>query len=487
MKKYISLLALSFTLTFTGCESLVSDLNDDLNNPTDAPAELMFTGIELAAASVHEGYNSLLSSIWSGYYIGYDRQWADFQVYNVAGSYFDGMWSSSYYGIHRNARIILEKIEPQGLKVMAGMTKVLMAHNIGTMTALYGDIPYTQAAQLETYPNAKYDSQAEIYASMQKLLDEAIVDLETGVGIPRAGTDILLGGDPKKWIEVAYTLKARFYTDTKEYALAATAAAKGVSRAANSMYFPHGTILNQNQNFIYNFLAVSRIGDAAAVTKTGEASQLLKLIDPTLTSSYRGNAKTDETARFNFYYLRQGVNVANRVEPNTIKRATQVGFMSVDASFPLVTFQENKLTQAEMAIRAGSFADGLKFLNEYRAFMNSGGGYINPTTATNFTFKYLPYEDADFVSGGMENKDNIAKNDALLREILEERYVTFYCQTIGWNDERRNRNSAVGVKITPSTGTRLPWRFIYSQNEINGNPLAPKPVPGVFDTMTIYK
>jgi len=74
MKKYISLLALAFTLTFTGCESMVSGLNDDLNNPTDAPAELMFTGVELAVASVHEGYNSLLSSIWSGYYIGYDRQ-----------------------------------------------------------------------------------------------------------------------------------------------------------------------------------------------------------------------------------------------------------------------------------------------------------------------------------------------------------------------------------------------------------------------------
>lgn len=487
MKKYITTFALATTMLLGSCESLVSNMNDDLNNPTDAPAELMFTGVELAVASVHEGYNSLLSSIWSGYYFGYDRQWADFHVYNVAGSYFDGMWSSSYYGIHRNARLLLAKIEPQGIKVLAGMTKVLMAHNMGTMTALYGDIPFSQAAQLEEFPNAKYDSQADVYKGVQLLLDEAIKDLETGVGVPRAGTDVLLGGDPKKWIEVAYTLKARFYTDTKEYALAATAAAKGVSKAANSMYMPHGTILNQNQNFIYSFLAVSRIGDAAAATKTGEPSYLVKLTDPTLTTTYRGNTKTDETARFNFYFLRQGVNVPNRIEPNTQKRATQVGFMSVDAAFPLVTFQENKLTQAEMAIRAGSFTNALAYLNEHRAFLNTGGGYINSVTATNFTYKYLPYEEKDFDAGGIENVDKIAKNDALLREILEERYVTFYCQTIGWNDERRNRTSAVGIKITPNAGTRLPWRFIYSQNEINGNPLAPKPVPGVFDAMAIYK
>lgn len=487
MKKYISTAALAITLSLTACDSLVSNLNDDLNNPTDAPAELMFTGIELAAASVHEGYNSLLSSIWSGYYFGYDRQWADFHVYNVAGSYFDGMWSSSYYGIHRNARLLLAKIEPQGVKVLAGMTKVLMAHNMGTMTSLYGDIPFSQAAQLEEFPNAKYDTQTEVYAGVQKLLDEAIKDLETGVGVPRAGTDVLLGGDPKKWIEVAYTLKARFYTDTKEYPLAAVAAAKGVSKAINSMYMPHGVIQGQNQNFIYNFLAVSRIGDGAAVTKANAPCHLLKLIDPTLTTTYRGNAKTDETARFNFYYLRQGVNVPNRVEPNTQKRATQVGFMSVDAAFPLVTFQENKLTQAEMALRAGSFADALAYLNEYRAFMNTGGGYINSVTAANFSYKYLPYVEADFVKGGMENTDGIAQNDALMREILEERYVAFYCQTIGWNDERRNRTSPTGIKLTPNAGDKLPMRFIYSQNEINGNPLSPKPVPGVFDAMAIYK
>ncbi|MFT6203355.1 MAG: hypothetical protein ACI9V1_000518 [Spirosomataceae bacterium] len=486
MRKSISILALAITLVFTGCESIVSGLNEDLNNPTDAPAELMFTGIELAMASVHEGYNSLLSSVFSGHYAGRDRQWGDFQVYNLAGVYFDGMWSSSYYGIHRNARLILEKIEPQGVRVLAGMTKVIMAHNLGTMTALYGDIPYTEASQLETFPNAKYDSQVAVYAGMQTLLDEAIADLESGVGIPSAGTDILLGGDPKKWLEVAYTLKARFYTDTKEYALAATAAAKGVSSPNNSMYFPHGTTQDQNQNFIYSFLAVSRIGDVAAESSSGTPAQLLKMIDPELSSTYRGNEKTDETARFNFYYLRQGVNVPNRVEPNTVKRATQVGFMSIDAAFPLVTFQENKLTQAETALRVGNFDESLVYLNEYRAYLNNGG-YLHPVTAANFSYKYLAYNAADFENGGMENADGISKDDALLREILEERYVSFYCQTVGWNDERRNRGSMAGVKLTPNAGTQLPWRFIYSQNEINGNPLAPNPVPGVFTMMPIYQ
>jgi hypothetical protein len=224
----------------------------------------------------------------------------------------------------------------------------------------------------------------------------------------------------------------------------------------------------------------------AAESSSGTPAQLLKMIDPELSSTYRGNEKTDETARFNFYYLRQGVNVPNRVEPNTVKRATQVGFMSIDAAFPLVTFQENKLTQAETALRVGNFDESLVYLNEYRAYLNNGG-YLHPVTAANFSYKYLAYNAADFENGGMENADGISKDDALLREILEERYVSFYCQTVGWNDERRNRGSMAGVKLTPNAGTQLPWRFIYSQNEINGNPLAPNPVPGVFTMMPIYQ
>ena len=387
MKPFKFSLALALLMVFASCESMYDGLNDDLNNPTDAPAELMFTGIELATILVNEGFHAPLTSVWAGYYTGIDRQWADFHVYNVAGSNFDEMWNASYYGVHRNALLILEKSEPQGVRVLAGMTKVLMAYNLGTMTALYGDIPFKEAAQLEKYPNASFDSQTEVYAGLQTLLDAAIKDLESGVGVPTAGTDVFLGGDPNKWLEVAYTLKARFYMDTKNYPAAALAAAKGISKAANSMYIPHGTIQAQNQNFLYAFLAVSRAGDAAAITKANVPAYLVQILDPTMPTTYRGNAKTDETARFNFYYLRQGVNVPNRVEPNTQKRATQVGFMSVDAPFPLVTFQENKLTQAEMAVRAGNFDAGLAFLNEYRAYLNTGG-YIHPVTAANFTYKY---------------------------------------------------------------------------------------------------
>ena len=78
----------------------------------------------------------------------------------------------------------------------------------------------------------------------------------------------------------------------------------------------------------------------------------------------------------------------------------------------------------------------------------------------------------------MENKDNIDTNKALLREIIEERYVTGFGTFMPWNDARRLRKSepdiAVPIPFNTPTATQHPERFIISQDEINSNSNAPK-------------
>jgi len=485
MKKafvYIFLTIFSFS-----CESIVEGLNDDPNNPTDAPAELIFTGMQLANVSTQGGLTAMMSSIWSGHMKGVDRQWGDFQAYNVGGTNFDGMWNNVFYGTLRNSNLVLEKVEPRGLRVFAGIVKVTQAHCIGNATSLWGDIPYSQAAQIEEFEAPQFDPQLDIYTNLQNLLDEAIADLEVGTGVP--SVDIFYNGNPTQWIEAAYTLKARLYLDTKQYDMAAQAAANGISSAANSMYMPHGTTNDVDYNQFWDFLGPSRGGDIAAEDSQGPA-YLATILNPD-GEGYRGHAKTDETARFRYYYLlaEEARNTPGRIEPNTaslVTGDTLNGYFAQDASYPLITYQENVLTLAETAVRNGSFADALAHLNEYRAFLNDGG-YLDPTYQEAFTLAYEPFVAADFESGGIENPDGLSANDALLREIIEERYVSFYAQTIAWNDERRTRGTAVGLPLTPNIGSELPWRFVYSQNEINGNPNVPTPVPGPFETMAIYQ
>ena len=118
--------------------------------------------------------------------------------------------------------------------------------------------------------------------------------------------------------------------------------------------------------------------------------------------------------------------------------------------------------------------------------MNSGG-YIDPTYVAAFPLKYEPYVEADFENGGMKNLGGLDETQALLKEVLEERYVTFFCQMLGFNDVRRTRKESVGVQLTPTIGDKLPERFLYDQEEITSNANIPNPQPGLFDPTPVNK
>jgi len=430
--------------------------------------------------ATQEGMASRLTTIWSGYTTGFDRQWKDYYNYNVSAGIYDGDWNLVYQGVNANALLTIAQATNLGNQKMIGIAKILRVNALGTATELWGDIPLAEAGDITNHPSPKFEPQAQVYTQLIALLDEAIADLETGVGTVGA-EDIHFAGDANKWKQTAYTVKARLLTDTKQYAAAYTAAQNGISTYANSLYAPHGTTTSVNENQYWSFLVTQRTGDINAV-----GAYNVGLLNPT-SVTYRGNAKTNETARFRFYYLENGVNSVGRIEPNTSSTSSATGFFARSASFPLVTYQENVLTLAEMALRSGKgFEVALGHLNAYRAFLN-GGGSINSTYLASGTYRYEPYVVADFATGGIENTDGITPENALLREILQERYVSFYGQHLGWNDERRTRSEAYGIRLTPNAGTQLPWRFIYPQNELNSNANAPSPVPTTFDATAIYQ
>ncbi len=187
-------------------------------------------------------------------------------------------------------------------------------------------------------------------------------------------------------------------------------------------------------------------------------------------SNYRGNAKTDETGRYGFLFTTNSTGIQPNIED---------GFAAQDAPAPLVTYEENLLILAEAGLRVNGFGTGLSNLNEYRAFMDTGGYLRNVDPSQ---VNYEPYVSADFEVGGMENTDGISQENALLREILEERYITLFGQIETFNDTRRTEGEiVVRVPITPNTGNQLPQRFLYPQSEIDRNDNVPNPIPNFFD------
>ena len=466
-------------LTVSGliaCESIVDDLNDDPNNPTDASASLLLTSAELANITIHEAHAARIAGMWSGYFTGVDRQYAGIYVYNINGSSFSQIWQNIYYGVFQQANLIETKSTAVNNRLLIGMAKVLKAHAVGAAVAGWGDVPLSEVAN-EEFVNPAFDAQADVYGGLQLLLDEAIVELESGVGSVDVA-DIYFGGDGSQWLEAAYTLKARLYLENREYALAYEAAQKGISAPENSMMAPHGSTVSANENTLYTFVARSRAGDMNSA-----GAYLTTLLDPA-SPAYRGNAKTDETARYRYYFIpAENARFTAGTEPNHYSPSlgdSLRGFAAQDQNFPLITYSETLLILAEAGARAQGFDVGLQHLNAYRTYLDEGG-YLDATyQAAGFPYAYLPYEAADFEAGGLANESGLPTDQALLQEILEERYVTFFGQLLGFNDIRRTRKEAVGIKIQPNTGNQLPERFIYGQEEINSNTSVPNPVPDIF-------
>mgnify|MGYP000203337866 FL=1 len=470
MKKILIPLTAIALLT-TGCD-VDEKINDNPNDITlaDVDPKLFLNGAQLANAIVQVSHINRICGMYSGQLIGYTSLYSNIYGYALSTVETNGEWNSAYIGVITNARHI-QTAAPED-KLLVGISKVLEANAIGTLALLTGDVPYSEIGNSEI-SDPKFDAQIEVLASLSTLLDGAISDL-SGATSRKESFDIYFNGDKDKWIAAAYTLKARYALAQKDYAGALAAAGNGISSSAGDMlYIPRGdaSISQGDKNLFYTILEGSRTGDLG-----NEGSFLLAILDPS-NAKYRGNAKTNETARHGYY---------------TIDHTTGSGNKGVVEQFepqPIATYSENQLIKAEASARSG-FASGLSALNSYRAWL-SGGGRLNATFDDADNYMYDAYVEADFTSGGMENADGVSKDKALLREIIEERYVSGFGSYMPFNDHRRLRGAGETALIPPFPlntvgATQHIERIQWAEVELSSNENAPTD-PGLYAKTAVNK
>ena len=463
IKQYL-FVALASVFLLSACEGILEDINDNPNQivPDDIEARLFLTGAMLAHTSGQSGHLNRISGLFSGQLIGFTSLYSNIYGYTISTAESVGTWSRFYVGVVPNARYIRERLPND--RLMQGIAKVLEASAMGTAASLFGDVPYSEIASDVSDP--VFDGQISVLQAVDALLDDAIGDL--GAASTRSlDEDIYFEGDADKWLEAAYTLKARYLLIRKDYLGALAAAQNGISSATgNMMHIPRGdaSVTEGDKNLFWEILAGSRTGDIG-----NRGSYMMQLLDGT-SGVYRGNAKTDETARFGYYSIDESSSTGN------------TGIIEQFEPQNIVTYQENQLTIAECVARTGTFAAALGHLNDYRAWLD-GGGQLN-ANFVGLPYNYDPYDAADFAAGGMENADNIADADALLREIIEERYISGFGSWMPFDDARRlrvtNANIDVAFPFNIGTATAHPERMPYSFDELNTNSNAPADDPGIF-------
>lgn len=473
MKTKLSLYILFIAvLSLTSCEGLVEGINENPNDIvlSDVEDKLFLTGGLLANVQVQCGRMNNIAGMYSGQLIGFASLFANQYNYNLTTSNSDGTWRAAYVGVVTNMRYIANNSDNA---LLQGIAKVTEAQAIGTCATIFGDVPYSEIGN-STIPDPSFDGQVDVFNDMLALLDDAIATLNTATS-QNLLEDIYYGGDKDKWIAAAYTLKARYHLQMKDYAAAMTAAENGIVSAEGDMQFiPRGAETNAegDKNLFWTMLETSRAGDVGNLAADGTQSYLLQLLDASSSVS-RNHAKTDETARLGYYQIEEAWNdndgIINKYEPQN-----------------MVTYFENQLIKAECAARNGSLQDGLPHLNDLRAWLSTGG-HLNDNYVGQ-PFLYDAFDAADFDNGGIENADGIDAKDAFLREVIEERYVSGFGMYMPFNDARRLRKSDQNISVpfvlVSGPAGPYPERMPYSQQELNSNSNAPED-PGLFSVTAV--
>ena len=418
----------------TSCKKFVEGVNDDPNNFTDAPATLIIGQAELAAIMTAESQPARLAGVFTDQFTGADRQFITYDRYGVTSGDFDNMWDIIYQRGLSQAKLAMTKAAADGNTELEGVSEIFYAYFLGEAALLFGDVPGSEAAN-EQIDNPHYDHQQDVLNLAIAKLDDAL----TKVGSNNNFSEPFVSNS-LNWQEVAHSLKARYYLAMKDYNNALTEAQAGISSADGDLLAKHSSSTGA-KNLFYQFGFEQRAGymtvDGSGANN-GQGSTLKRWL---INGRPSGLATPGDLNRDAVYFDGFGLNFNNN------------GYFAIDASFPIISWVETKLIEAEAAARTGG--DGLTPFNAVRSYFeikyNAPGGF--PASAST--------------------------GSQLIREILEEKYISLIGSLQVFQDIRRTDN-VIGVQVKGTGATTIPQRFLYPESEHNSN----KNFPGLVDLFT---
>jgi len=219
MKKHINqiIILLIGIVLFSCSEDKMDDINFNPNDPSDVSSSLIITDVMVNSAQSVVGSDlAFYASVYIEYNVGVYGQMngAEIRVAQpTSSSTYNNTWGSAYTNL-LNLKDIIRKCSEGGSEEgnfhTLGIAQILTAYNLGVLTDVMGDIPWSEALQPGVIFTPKLDSQESIYAEIFKYLDEGIANLEKESTFGSLGIqDVIYGGNAEKWIKFGYGLKAR--------------------------------------------------------------------------------------------------------------------------------------------------------------------------------------------------------------------------------------------------------------------------------------
>jgi len=445
MKRRIIVALAALGVTAAACSDYL-DCGECVTSPTAPTTATSTQRLVATQAKLWQMVNGDLARITSMFMqsmAGVGNQYQVIDKYSLDAS-TNGDFTTPYGG---GGLIDIKRVEADsraaGDKTMLGIAEVFKAWLLSVSADIWGDEPYTQAAQPDAFPTPVYDPQQVVYDSLQNALSDAITNLSANAGSGPSAAELVYKGDRTKWIALAHTLKARLYLhvaerDPSAYAKALAEANQGISSNAGD-YVTVQTSTASEQNDWYQFQVV---GSRTSYMRAGAfgVNLLTSSNDPRLLELYQ-----KATGQATVVGGTPGQSLTSAMGNVSAKRLTD------SYGQPLVTYNENLLIKAEALFQAGNTQAALDTLNKERAAWGTAVNWHSAITLQPVT------------------------GPVTLEQIMDEKYIVLFQNIEEWNDYKRT----CLPKLTPGNGAvAIPGRLLYptSERQTNGANVPADPV-----------
>ncbi len=214
---YLVFIALIGIGIFSSCNKTLEDMNEDTKHPTKVPGNYLFANAQKALADQVASPNVNINNwkLWAQYWT--ETTYTDESNYDVVTRDIASNKFRIYYrNILRDfleAKNIIGEEETAGAEEEAAkqnrilITDILMVYTYQRLVDMFGNVPYSQALDIENISPA-YDDAFTIYKDLIKRLDTDLAGLKDGFG-SFGGDDLYFGGDVGMWKKFANTLKVK--------------------------------------------------------------------------------------------------------------------------------------------------------------------------------------------------------------------------------------------------------------------------------------
>lgn len=468
MKKIIKtnliILATGFLLLLSACTESFEELNIDPNQPVVVPTSSLLTGAQRELVSEIFGNHEELNGIGLSAMI-YAQQMASLRggttdTYATVEDDFSAFYTSGLRDLQEIITLNTNEATMSNAALSGpnnnqiAVARILKAWAFQNITDVWGDIPYTETLQGNSFPLPTYNTQETIYMDLLKELSEAAEMINSGDGA--ISGDIIYGGDMDKWYKFANSLKMRVglrlskvAPDVAATALAEALAAGPMNSTDDSAFYQFLESQPNNNPWFFRFeLSVPNYGVGSTMVdmlKSLHDPRLEKYADPAFNQDLGGG------------YIGQpvGLDVASgsAISDFAVSWPNAQNILQATSTFTIMSYSEVAFILAEAVERGWISGNASDYYSTAITASMEQWGITDPSAIAD----YLVQDEVAY-----DTTDPI-------KSIGNQKWISLYMQGVqSWSEWRRLQIPEL-VIARDAVIDAIPRRRGYPPSEINLN------------------